>query len=113
MNGRKGEHTDVVDPIAVVPGMFELDFPSLQVRAGAGMTGTDLTLANTTIDRLDLNEEGCIDVRLEYVLSFRDEHIDLEYLSRKAPFIASEITRLDIQNDLKEIMKDVPWPEAA
>jgi hypothetical protein len=96
MNARKGTFTDVVDPFAVLPGMFELDFPSLQVKPGAAMTGTNRSLADSTIKRLKLNHERNINARLEYVVRYRDSRYDFQHLAEHAPFIYSELQRQGI-----------------
>jgi hypothetical protein len=96
MNGRKGDHVDVVDPFAVVPGMFVIDFPSLQVVEGSGLAPPIRALASSTIKRLKLNSRVNIEARLEYVMQYRNSHVDRHYISTHAPFIHSELDRQNI-----------------
>lgn len=105
LNGRKGAHTDVADPLEIVDDMFVIDFPSLQVKAGTNISDANRLLATTTVDRLKLNDERCIRTRQAYVENFRDGHISFDYLTRRAPFIAQELDRQGIRNSLSTIMK--------
>lgn len=105
LNGRKGAHTDVVDPFAVVDGMFEIQFPSLQITAGEQLLPADREVAESTINRLKLNDERCIRARQTYLLEFRDQQISFDYLARHAPFLAKELERQGIVNSLPQIMK--------
>jgi hypothetical protein len=105
MNGRKSKYTDVVDPFAVVTGMFELSFPSLQVDVGSGMSGLSAALAATTITRLGLNKERNVRARAKYILDYRDDKISEEYLESHAPFLHSELKRQKISRaDLSVLM---------
>lgn len=44
-----------------------------------------------TITRLKLNDHDCPKVREEYATAFFDGDIKLDYLRRRAPFLAREI----------------------
>ena len=105
LNSRKGIHSDVVDPFAVSPGMFELDFPSLQIMEGLNIGARKSSLALSTISRLKLNDERCLRMRQQYVEELRDGHISFDYLERHAPFLAYEIDRQGIRNNLHTVMK--------
>jgi hypothetical protein len=104
MNGRKSNHQDVVDPFLVLENMFELDFPSLQIRPGPNLRGKIQTLAKSTITRLGLNKERNIRARTKYVTDLRDRRVSAAYVASHAPFISSEIDRLGIRDALKAIM---------
>jgi hypothetical protein len=96
LNGRKGDHQDVVDPFQVVTGMFLLDFPSLCVIVGDNVTAAQMLAANSTIKRLRLNDNRCISMRQEFVQTYLDKHISYTHLQRKAPFLASELRRQNL-----------------
>lgn len=104
MNGRKGDHQDVVDPFVVVAGMFELDFPSLQVAIGSGLSTANDVLARSTRERLKLNDDVNIRARLAYVLDYRHGHIARSHITSHAPFIDREMTRQNITRQLLAIM---------
>lgn len=95
----------VSDPFAVVDGMFEIQFPSLQITAGEQLLPADREVAESTINRLKLNDERCIRARQTYLLEFRDQQISFDYLARHAPFLAKELERQGIVNSLPQIMK--------
>jgi hypothetical protein len=107
MNGRKGNHTDVVDPFLVIPGMFRMNFPSLQVQTGEGLPIGAARLAASTIKRLKLNQEKNIKARLEYVIRFRDRKHSLDHLKDHAPFIYSELRRQGITRQRLGILMPV------
>jgi hypothetical protein len=46
-----------------------------------------------TIHRLKLNDTDCKGLREEYATSYWERHIDLDYLSKRAPFVAMELRR--------------------
>jgi hypothetical protein len=104
MNGRKGSWTDVVDPFEVVPGMFYLDFPSLLVVPGDQLGDDQKELAQNTIARLRLNESRSTDMRQHFIQNFMDGHISGEYLQKHAPFLHSELHRLNLDHDALETL---------
>jgi hypothetical protein len=89
LNGRKGVFQDVVDPFKVTKGMFYLHFPSLCVIAGKSQK----TLADGTIERLQLNDNRCISMRQRYVEDYVDGEITLSFVRSNAPFLAFELAR--------------------
>ncbi|MBZ9684530.1 MULTISPECIES: hypothetical protein [unclassified Mesorhizobium] len=93
LNARKGTKT-VVDPFDVQPEMFRLDFSSLFVFVGEGFL--DDRLLSDTIEILKLNDDIVVDSREEYVSLYASGIVDLEYLSRRAPFIYLELRRQEI-----------------
>jgi hypothetical protein len=92
LNGRKGNFQDVVDPFRVHEGMFHLHFPSLCVVPGR----IRRRLANSTIERLKLNESRCVETRRHYVENYLNGEITISYLRRHAPFLGLELVRQHI-----------------
>lgn len=107
LNGRKGNHQDVVDPFLMPANMFQLDFPSLLIQPNPVLSDPDLALALSTRKRLKLNEERCVRSRTKYVVELRDHEITMGYLRRHAPFIHAEIQRQGIADQLDVIMADI------
>ena len=93
MNTRKNEAADVVDPFEVGDGWFALEFDECQVICGPGIDVATAAKVEATRTRLGLNELDCLKARQEYVRSYRDGEIPLDYLERRAPFIARELRR--------------------
>ena len=106
LNARKGNFEDVVDPFDVIPGMFNLHFPSLNVITGSNLTGPQQNLAESTIRRLRLNDSRSIDTRQEYVKSYIGGHISATYIRHKAPFLMSELARQALdKRKLRQLFK--------
>lgn len=105
LNGRKGDNEDVIDPFKITKGMFEIDFPSLQIRPGKKLSAAKEAIAMSSIQRLKLNDERCIRARQSYAESFRDGHISFDYLKKQAPFLALELERQGVRDRLSEVLK--------
>ena len=97
MNSRKDDFADVIDPFDVQEGWFALELDDLQVVCFAGLDAPTVNRVEATIARLKLNDRECTSARREYVQSYRDGG-RLDYLERRAPFIARELRR---QNKLR------------
>lgn len=104
LNGRKGDREDVLDPFKVEPGWFVIEFPSLLVKPGNGLTASRRRQVLKTIDCLGLNDEDtCIKSRTRYVETYC-EFGDIGYLERDAPFLASELKRQRLLVKIKTMM---------
>jgi hypothetical protein len=94
VNSAKGV-LDVVDPFDVRAGWFELNLATFHVQQGRSAPAAQQTKIDNTL-RL-LNQRECWQQRKEYVECYRSgpgkEGIDLTYLQRRAPFLASELRR--------------------
>jgi len=93
MNTHKGAWDDVLDPFEVVDGWFALEFVECQVIAQPGLDGARTAQVCASIERLGLNDAECLAARREYVESYEQGDIRLDYLRRRAPFIALEMRR--------------------
>ena len=93
MNARKGKHQDVLDPFRLENGVFAIDFPSLQVYPSDGLSDAVEGRAWSTIHRLRLNDDTCIEGRHSYVDPYCRGVYELDYLAEVAPFIHREIVR--------------------
>ena len=91
MNARKNNYQDVLDPFEVEDGWFRLELVSYQVIPGEGLDPMIEARVLATIERLKLNDHYCLKVREEYATALFDGDITLDYLRRRAPFLAREI----------------------
>jgi hypothetical protein len=95
VNSKKGELLGLVDPIDAMVGWFELDLASYRVVRGASAPESAREKIEATLPLLNLRD--CCLQRERYVKDYRlgpgNKGIDLEYLERRAPFIASELRR--------------------
>jgi hypothetical protein len=106
LNGRKGEHSDVLDPFLINNGDFILKFPSLLVVPSPNLPLRIQAKVQRTIDRLGLNDEGtCLKSRIKWVSEYRDNQISFEHLRNHAPFIAIELERQSLAADIREVMR--------
>jgi len=95
VNSKKGELLGLVDPVEAKRGWFELDLASFRVVCGASAPETLREKINATLPLLNLRD--CWLQRKRYVEDYQlgpgNKGIDLGYLERRAPFIASELRR--------------------
>lgn len=106
-NRAKKTYTDILDPFEIEPEWFILHFPSLQVLANRQLPDEIIQKIETTIMRLKLRDDRSIDSRKRWVIDFCKSDITFSFLKRHAPFIAFEIERQGILNDLPKIMNVV------
>jgi hypothetical protein len=105
LNGRKSDYQNVIDPFQVVDGMFVIEFPSLMVKPSDTISRPQARRVQATIDRLRLNDEGtCLHGRKRYVRDYCQGLVDFEYIRRDAPFIAYELERQGLVDDIKSMM---------
>jgi len=93
VNARKNNVEGVLDPFQISEGLFALELVEFQVIAGPSAQGEVIARVEASIETLGLNLADCRKARREYVESYEEGHIDLSYLTRRAPFIAQELRR--------------------
>ena len=108
VNGFKGKQK-VIDPFKVQMGMFELHFPSLQVKPGEAWREVDKPTIQKTIDNLKLNNRKLVRERKNWIKEMCNyPELDMSFLKRKAPFIGNELVRLGYvdKESIKKLMSD-------
>jgi len=94
LNARKGKSLDVIDPFALPPDSFILDFPSLLIKPHPHLLEPLKARVIKTIDQLQLNQDDkCVEGRLEWLKPYCEEEHTFQHLQKKAPFIAYELKR--------------------
>ncbi len=91
VNAKKNDLMTLVDPFACKNGWFELELVAFQVLRGSGAPKHAASRIDATLPLLNMHD--CCAQREEYVRCYEDGEIDLRYLTRRAPFIASELRR--------------------
>ncbi len=91
VNAMKGELLTLVDPFQIRSGWFELNLKTLRVERGARAPKTSWRKIDATLPLL--NDAACVDQRTEYVAQYLSGGINLQFLERRAPFIALELRR--------------------
>lgn len=101
LNHRKDNHQDVLDPFTIPEGWFQLDFRTFLIRPSPALAPGERELVSATIDRLQLNADSdYVDERVRVVRAYCLQKATFEDLSRRYPFIASEMTRQNFDVDL-------------
>jgi hypothetical protein len=95
LNGCKGNHEDVLDPFTVKDGWFVIEFSSLQLKSGQGLSENEAKSVKSTIKRLKLNSEALIRGRRHWIIRYLRGY-PFEYLAEHAPFLAKEMTRQNL-----------------
>jgi hypothetical protein len=93
VNSKKSDFEVVLDPFEIEDGLFALEFFAYEVKLGATAVGELEIKAADTIEKLGLNMQDCCQARREYVENYKRKQIKLDYLERRAPFIARELRR--------------------
>ncbi|MXX60274.1 MAG: hypothetical protein F4112_12400 [Holophagales bacterium] len=90
----------VVDPFLVEEGWFVLSCPSCLIEPGDGLDGDVSRWVQDSIDVLDLNSHDLVDERSKWLVDVAEGIVPFEHLTRKYPFLAHEVTRQGIEDEL-------------
>ncbi len=105
VNGHKGTSV-VIDPFAVLPGWFVLDFPSCLVKPGAGLDEQTRERVEATIKALKLNDDDTfVQDRCDVMMMFAQGDVALGYLRKHRPFLAIEVVRQGIEHTAGTLFK--------
>lgn len=106
LNQHKGDSVSVIDPFAVREGWFIIDFPSCLVKAGHGVSAAVTTQIDKTIEVLKLNDDDTlVQERCDIMLEYADGNVTIDFLTRRYPFLAQEIIRQGVQDNIKSIFR--------
>ena len=105
INSAKGTK-DVLDPFQIEYEWFVLDFSSLMVKPNNGLESYIFNKIQDTINRLKLNKQDpWIDYRFLLVSKYIQRRINFEELKELAPFIAYELERQNLKDDIASILR--------
>jgi hypothetical protein len=106
MNSNKGDKVGLIDPFEVQLGWFILDFPSCLIKPNPKLSVILREKINFTIEILKLNiDDENVQNRLNIILYYIKGDISFRYLKEKYPYIAYEIERQGLVNDLQIYFK--------
>ncbi len=109
VNTNKGNSERVMDPFHITNGWFILDFDSYLVMPASDLPEFLETSVQNTIDDLKLNDDDNIaQARADQVQEYIDGHVTFDFLERKYPFIAMELTRQRLQASIKLRTRKTP-----
>lgn len=110
-NSRKGTRA-ILDPFELEPNWFVLAFPSLLIKPNPTLQPDQKKAVLNTITILKLNtDETLVQERQNWLEFFGTGDISFAHLQKKVPFIAYELKRQGLLNDLGSIMKRRTKPE--
>ncbi|MCB9765813.1 MAG: hypothetical protein H6739_38920 [Alphaproteobacteria bacterium] len=95
VNAKKGVIPDCIDPFEVMDDWFVMDLVGGQIKANPDLKDEALKRRiQDTIKKLGLSEydDFCV-ARRTWIREYLNEHITLDYLQRRAPFVAREMER--------------------
>lgn len=91
-NRNKNKFDDVLDPVGMMAGTFELNLVSGEIRPGKGLNKAQAALATKTIRRLKLNSPDHNQMRQQhYARYLRHRHV--QTLKELSPFVWYEADR--------------------
>jgi hypothetical protein len=115
LNSRKGTQDDqLLDPFEVQTGWFEIELPTLFLRA-VGVPPERQAAAQRTLERLELDQgPRALELRWEWYDLYRRGTASLGLLQKMAPLVADAIQRWMVSNrgDLPDIPRPAPDPFA-
>jgi uncharacterized protein (TIGR02646 family) len=113
MNARKRDFQDVLDPFQIEPGWFVLDFPSLLIKVNPTLEEPIKKQVKSTIKRLKLNDDdNCVKHRQDWLMRYCEGKFKIEFLKETAPFIAYELERQNLVDEIAFVMS-VTWGKKA
>ena len=105
LNTWKRTNENVLDPFEIEDGWFNIEFPSLLVKASVGLDARLITRIRNTITQLRLNEDDpCIRCRQRIIEDYCSGDISFDYLKRHAPFLGREIERQELVDRIWVVM---------
>jgi hypothetical protein len=97
INNNKGNSSQVLDPFHIQQGWFILDVATLWVKPEPTLAPPVFTAVETTITVLRLNDDIWVQMRFEIFSQYRGGDCTIGFLQKCYPFMASEITRQNVQ----------------
>ena len=93
MNARKNDFEDILDPVTIQAGWFQLHEFGFAMCANPALPHDLIDRIDKTIERLKLNDEFHLEQREEDVNKYLDGDWTLAELVRQSPFVAMELRR--------------------
>lgn len=109
MNSLKKDHQDVLDPFKIAKETFVLDFTTLRPEPGPKVSRSLACKVSETVRRLKLDNNVCVETRMDWLRLYCDKELTLEGLVKRAPFLAYEIKRQDLS--VKNLRKIFRFPK--
>lgn len=106
MNNNKDDFMDVIDPFMIQDGWFTIDFATFLIEPEDSLPDYLKAAVGDTITRLQLNDDDTlVQDRANQVQLYADGDVSFDFLKRRYPFIASELARQGLREDIKTRMR--------
>lgn len=114
LNHRKADFQDVIDPLVIQNGWFQLSFTTFLIKSDSSLAPSIRTQVDSTIDRLELNRDRAyVNERARAVYKYSAGTLPFGELERLYPFIALEIQAQNFDSVMKSKVQAVlakrPW----
>jgi uncharacterized protein (TIGR02646 family) len=93
MNSRKKNYSDVLDPFYLAPDLFRLEFSTGRIYPNPNMDVRAIRIVEQTIERLELDDALCREMRSRRFQEYLEYYFTDEYLKKYSPFIWREANR--------------------
>lgn len=91
LNSLKSDLIEFIDPFEIQDDWFGLELVEFEVYIRQSFPTNLQAAAKNTLDCL--NQRDCCVLRKQYVIDYHNREIALNYLERRAPFVARELRR--------------------
>lgn len=96
MNRNKNDFQDVIDPVGMKEGMFQLNFGSGSIFPSPFLDPAERDVVEKTIRRLKLDSHDLRRMRIEHFNEYMNNKVSVDYLQRKSPFVWAEAARQNL-----------------
>ncbi|MRG98469.1 hypothetical protein [Polyangium spumosum] len=93
VNARKGAFDELLDPFEIAPDTFHLNLFTGSIFPNPALAADLKHRAQTTIERLGLDDEDCRKDRRDYFDDYRMGETSEAYLKKRCPFVWYEVHR--------------------
>jgi 5-methylcytosine-specific restriction endonuclease McrA len=104
VNSTKGNSAEVLDPFVIQDGWFTLDIPSCLIKPNPDLPHDVRAGVRGTVNALRLNSDDLyVQERCAILVALAEEHISLDFVRRRYPFLAKEVERQGLTDQLGEM----------
>lgn len=103
INRRKDQFLLEIDPFRIKNGWFQLDIPSCLLKPNSLLSEQLKSKIKKVIDILKLNDDDrMVQERADTLLDYANGNINFEFLKKRYPFLAFEIARQNLKDNLNQ-----------
>jgi hypothetical protein len=105
MNNNKGEAIGLIDPFDVQTGWFVLVLPGCDIKPCTTLDEIDSKKVDHTINVLKLNSSERTNKRYCIIQDYINNYITFDFLKRNYPYIACELERQGVRENISDYFK--------